>query len=43
MPEISHYDLIVVLAFIAGGLMVGFGVLGKFARDIHHRTKRRNA
>jgi hypothetical protein len=39
MADISHYDLVVILAFIAGGLVVGFGVLGKFARDIHRQNK----
>ena len=39
MVAVSHYDLLVVLAFIAGGLMMGFGVLGKFARDIHLQNK----
>jgi len=39
MVDVTHYDLVVVLAFIAGGLVVGFGVLGKFARDIHLQNK----
>jgi hypothetical protein len=38
MADINHYDLLVVLGFIAGGLLVGFGVLGKFARDIHRQN-----
>jgi hypothetical protein len=39
MVDVSHYDLLVVLAFIAGGAVVGFGVLGKFARDIHRQNE----
>lgn len=38
VADVGHYDLLVVLAFIAGGLVVGFGVLGKFARDIHRQN-----
>jgi len=38
MADINHYDLLVVLGFIAGGLLVGFGVFGKFARDIHRQN-----
>jgi hypothetical protein len=38
MVDVGHYDLLVVLGFIAGGLVVGFGVLGKFARDIHRQN-----
>ena len=38
MADVTHYDLVVVLAFIAGGLVVGFGLLGKFARDIHRQN-----
>jgi hypothetical protein len=38
LVDVNHYDLLVVLAFIAGGVVVGFGVLGKFARDIHRQN-----
>ena len=39
MADISHYDLVVVMAFIAGGLVVGFGVLGKIVGDIHRQNQ----
>ena len=38
MADVSHYDLLVMLGFMAGGLVVGVGVLGKFARDIHRQN-----
>jgi len=38
MADVNHYDLLVVLGFIAGGLMVGLGLFGKFARDIRRQN-----
>jgi hypothetical protein len=38
MVDVGHYDLLVVLALSVGGMVVGFGVLGKFARDIHRQN-----
>jgi len=38
MADVNHYDFLVVLGFIARGLSVGFGVLDKFARDIHRQN-----